>query len=481
MSTTAPLDSARFPHGFVWGAATAAYQIEGAAQQDGRGPSIWDTFSRRPGAVRNGEDGDIACDHYHRLESDLDLIAALEIPSYRFSVSWPRVQPTGSGPVNQTGLDFYQRLVDGLLSRGIAPMLTLYHWDLPQALQDAGGWINRDTSGHFGAYAAIIAEALGDRVETFITLNEPWCSAFLGHSAGVHAPGDTSHAAAFAAAHHLNLAHGEGAQAIRANSPHPSIAVSLNLTQVYPAGPGTADRWAAEHVDTISNSIFLDPMLTGTYPQRLFEDTEGITDWAFVADHDLATICQPLDLLGINYYAPASVAKATPELEAQLTGSWVNDPAQSNSGPTRYPGSDQVVSLPQAGPYTDMGWPIRPDAFTELLMRVHRDHPNTPMIITENGCAYPDTPGPDGRVHDDARISYVYGHLEAVKHALDAGADIRGYYLWSLLDNFEWAWGYAKRFGIVHTDYQTLERTPKDSAFWYREVVRTNALVRPRR
>jgi beta-glucosidase len=466
-----------FPEHFIWGSATAAYQIEGAAAEDGRGPSIWDTFSHQPGKVRNGDTGDIACDHYHRLDADLDLMSSLGLPSYRFSVSWPRVIPSGSGAVNQAGLDFYQRLVDGLLRRDITPLLTLYHWDLPQPLQDAGGWTNRDTAERFAEYAAVIGQALGDRVGTFTTLNEPWCSAFLGHSSGVHAPGLTDHGAALSAAHHLNLAHGRAVAALRSVTPAQTrMSVTLNLAQVYPASDSAADAWAARHVDALSNLIFLEPMLNGRYPDELISDTRHLSDWSFVAAEDLATIKQPLDVLGVNFYAPSRVAKASDELRDQLTGRWVNDPSQADAGPSPYPGTDLAFSVPQEGPYTDMGWPIRPEAFTELLLRVHRDYPSMPLVITENGCAYPDGVSADGKVHDAARIDYVSKHLAAVHAAIQAGADVRGYYLWSLMDNFEWAWGYSKRFGMVHVDYDTLVRTPKDSAYWFGAVVAANAV-----
>ncbi|MDQ1718899.1 MAG: beta-glucosidase [Pseudonocardiales bacterium] len=466
-----------FPEHFVWGSATAAFQIEGAAAEDGRGPSIWDTFCREEGRVHNGDTGDVACDHYHRLTEDLDLMQSLGLPSYRFSVSWSRVQPSGSGPVNPSGLDFYTRLVDGLLERNITPLLTLYHWDLPQPLQDAGGWANRETAERFADYAEILGRALGDRVPTFTTLNEPWCSAFLGHASGVHAPGFTDNGLALKAAHHLNLAHGRAVSALRAvTGPDTKMSVTLNLAQVYANTDDPADLAAARHVDAIANRIFLDPMLRGSYPDDLLAGTAHLTDWSFVADGDLAAIHQPLDVLGINFYAPTNVAAATEDLRAQVTGRWVNDPSQADAGPSAYPGTDRAFSIPQPGPYTDMGWPIRPEAFTELLVRVSKDYPDIPLVITENGCAYPDVLSADGAVHDPDRIDYVARHLGAVHAAIEAGADVRGYYLWSLMDNFEWAWGYSKRFGMVHVDYDTLVRTPKDSALWFRDVIATNAV-----
>jgi beta-glucosidase len=466
-----------FPQNFVWGSATAAYQIEGAANADGRLPSIWDVFCQVPGKVRNGDTGDVADDHYHRMTEDLDLMAALGLPSYRFSVSWPRVIPGGSGPVNNAGLDFYRRLADGLLERNITPLLTLYHWDLPQALQNDGGWTNRDTVSRFVEYAEVIGHALGDRVPTITTLNEPWCSAFLGHASGVHAPGLTDNAAAISSAHHLNLAHGRASSALRAILPASSqLSITLNLAQVYPASDSAEDLAAARHVDGIANRIFLGPILRGSYPADLLETTRHITDWSFVADGDLADINAPIDLLGVNFYAPSRVTTASAGIRSQVTGRWVNDPSQTEAGPSPWPGTDRAYSVPQPGPYTGMGWPIVPAAFTDLLLRVHRDYPEIPMVITENGAAFDDLVGPDGEVHDPERVEYVRRHLAAVHAAIEAGADIRGYYLWSFMDNFEWAWGYSKRFGMVHVDYHTLVRTPKDSALWFRDVIKNNAV-----
>jgi beta-glucosidase len=466
-----------FPDDFIWGSATAAFQIEGASVEDGRLPSIWDVFCRVPGKIRNGDTGDVACDHYHRLTEDLDLMASLGLSSYRFSVSWPRVIPGGTGPVNTAGLDFYQRLVDGLLERNITPLLTLYHWDLPQALQNAGGWASRETPARFADYAEVIGRALGDRIPTFTTLNEPWCSAFLGHASGVHAPGITDNATALAAAHHLNLAHGRAVSALRATSrPGTQVSITLNLAQVRPASDSAADQAAAQHVDAIANRVFLDPILRGLYPSDLLHGTRHLTDWSFVHDGDLAEISAPIDVVGVNFYAPSRVAAPTEQIRSQVTGRWVNDPSQADAGPSPWPGTDRAYSVPQPGPYTDMGWPIAPESFTELLLRVHQDYPEIPMLITENGCAFDDTVAADGVVHDTERIRYVEQHLAAVHAAIVAGADIRGYYLWSLMDNFEWAWGYSKRFGMVHVDYQTLVRTPKDSALWFRDVIKNNAV-----
>jgi beta-glucosidase len=466
----------RFPDGFVWGTATAAYQVEGAVAEDGRGPSIWDTFSHTPGRIVDGTTGDIACDHYHRVEADVDLMAELGLPSYRFSVAWPRVVPTGSGRVNQAGLDFYRRLADTLLERGITPLATLYHWDLPQPLQDAGGWVNRSTALRFAEYAEVVGAALGDRVPTITTLNEPWCSAFLGYSSGVHAPGIRDNAASLAAAHHLNLAHGLGVRALRSVLPATgSVSITLNLANVRAASDSPADREAARHVDAVSNRIFLGPILDGRYPDDLLDDLRHLTDWSFVKQGDETTIAAPIDVLGVNYYSPTRVAAATDELRAAVGGRWVNDP-QSTDGPSPYPGTDRAFSVPQEGPYTAMGWRIDPESFTELLVRVHAEHPDLPLVITENGAAFGDEPGPDGVVHDADRIAYLRAHLAAVHEAIDRGVDVRGYYAWSLMDNFEWAWGLSKRFGLVHVDYDTLVRTPKDSARWYGDVIVANGV-----
>jgi beta-glucosidase len=466
-----PTDELRFPPGFVWGAATAAYQIEGAAAEDGRGPSIWDTFTAEPGRIVDGSTGDVACDHYHRWAEDVELMAALGLQAYRFSLSWPRIQPAGSGPVNRAGLDFYDRLVDRLLGRGISPVATLYHWDLPQALQDTGGWTARETAHRFADYADIVGRALGDRLAVVTTLNEPWCSAFLGYGTGVHAPGQTDNAAALTALHHLNLAHGLGARALRSVLPDGvRISLTLNLATVRAGSDRAADVDAARHVDGLANRMWLEPVLHGRYPEDVLADLRHVTDWSFVRDGDLEVINAAPDVLGVNYYSPTLVGAATPDLVAQATRRWVNDP-HGTPGPSPYPGTDRAFSLPQDGPYTAMNWRIDPDSFTELLLRVHRDHPGVPLLITENGAAFADEPGPDGVVHDQDRIDYLRTHLAAVRRAMAAGVDVRGYFVWSLMDNFEWAWGYSKRFGVVHVDYPTGTRTPKDSAGWYRDLI----------
>ncbi|GAA1754939.1 GH1 family beta-glucosidase [Nonomuraea bangladeshensis] len=458
-----------FPESFLWGTATAAYQVEGAWNEDGRGPSIWDTFSHTPGLVANGDTGDLACDHYHRLESDLDLLAGLGVGAYRFSISWPRVQPGGSGGLNEPGAAFYDRLIDGLLARGIAPVATLYHWDLPQELEDAGGWPARDTALRFAEYARLMGERYGDRVHTWITLNEPWCSAYLGYASGVHAPARTDPAAALAAVHHLNLGHGLAVQALRSTAARDArMSVTLNLHHV--RGVSEADAVAVRKADALSNLAFLGPMLEGAYPRDLIEATSSVTDWSFVRDGDEAAARQPIDVLGVNYYNPTLVR--------HWDGSGPKETADGHQDGAASPwiACEDVEFVRQPGPYTEMGWNIDETGLTELLLRLHRDYPGLPLMITENGAAFPDPVGQDGLVHDADRVDYLRRHLSAVAEAIAGGADVRGYFVWSLMDNFEWAHGYAKRFGIVRVDRQTMERTWKDSAHWYRDVVATGKL-----
>jgi beta-glucosidase len=452
----------QFPEGFVWGAATAAYQIEGAARDDGRGPSIWDTFSRTPGRVFSGHTGDVACDHYHRYADDVAIMAELGLRAYRFSISWPRIRPDGTGPVNPAGLDFYDRLVDELRGHGITPFVTLYHWDLPQTLEDRGGWTSRETAEQFASYAAAVYARLGDRVETWTTLNEPWCAAFLGYASGVHAPGRRDPAAAFAAAHHLMLGHGLAARALRAAGAR-TIGVTLNPDAVFPADPDSqADLAAVRVVDAVKNRIFFDPVLRGKYPDEVLQHMSRFTDLAFLADGDDKVIGEPIDLLGVNYYAPTYVRAKV-----------------GAAGSAPYPGTEGIEFLPPAGPVTEMGWRIEPSTLTVLLERISRDYPGIPILITENGAAFDDAPSPadPGRVADPDRISYLDGHLRAAHRAISRGVDLRGYLLWSVLDNFEWAEGYRKRFGIVHVDYDTQRRTVKDSGRWYQEVIRRNGLA----
>ncbi|MGW6917524.1 GH1 family beta-glucosidase [Kitasatospora sp. NPDC054939] len=461
--------TAGFPPGFVWGAATAAYQIEGAAAEDGRTPSIWDTFSRVPGAVRNGDTGDIAADHYHRHREDVALMAGLGLGAYRFSLSWPRVQPGGSGPANPAGLDFYDRLVDELLAHGIAPVATLYHWDLPQELEDRGGWTDRATAYRFAEYAALAARRLGDRIPTWTTLNEPWCSAFLGYGNGVHAPGRKDPVAALTAHHHLLLAHGLGTAALRAELPAAAqVSLTLNLAAVRPLTTAPEDLEAARRIDGLANRIFLDPVFHGRYPADVLADTAALTDWSFVHDGDLAEISRPIDSLGINYYTPTVVAADDPAHPAPRE--------DGHQGDSPWPADHGIRFLPAEGTRTAMGWPVDADGLHELLVRLRDDLPGVPLLVTENGAAYEDYCDPTGAVHDPERVAYLRGHLGAVRRAIADGAPVRGYFLWSLLDNFEWAYGYSKRFGIVHVDFASQRRTPKDSARWYAEVIRTGAL-----
>ncbi len=473
MSTTRP-SGRRFPPSFRWGSATAAYQIEGAAHEDGRGPSIWDTFARVPGKVLHGDTGDVATDHYHRATSDVALLRDLGLQAYRFSVSWPRVQPTGSGPVNQPGLGFYDRLVDELRAADIAPVVTLYHWDLPQALEDAGGWPERDTAGRFADYAALVAQRLGDRVALWTTLNEPWCSAFLGYASGVHAPGRTEPAAALAAAHHLNLAHGLGATALRSVlGDRTPVSATLNLHVVRAASDAPEDIEAKRRIDAVGNEIFLGPLLDGAYAEQLWADTAAVTDWSFVRDGDLAAVRVPLDCLGVNYYSTSRVRAPG----GRATGSAAGADGHRAREATPWVGTERAVQwLPQLGPRTAMDWTIDPQGLTDLLTGLHVRYPDLPLVVTENGAAFPDTVTPDGRVHDQARLDYLHDHVDAVGAAMDAGADVRGYFVWSLLDNFEWAYGYDRRFGIVRVDYETSERTVKDSGYWYRELARTGTV-----
>jgi beta-glucosidase len=459
-----------FPQGFVWGVSTASYQIEGAVDADGRGASIWDTFSHTPGRVYNGDTGDRACDHYHRLDEDLDLIASLGAESYRFSIAWPRIQPEGRGAINQAGLDFYRRLLDGLRSRGVSATPTLYHWDLPQALEDAGGWAVRDTAERFGEFARIVAEALGDGVERWITLNEPWCSAWHGYGNGLHAPGRTDPGAAAAATHHLLLGHARALTALRDASSSP-VGITLNLVPVRAASDDVADLDAARRLDGNANRLFLDPLFEGHYPEDMLEHyARSEPGFSVVRDGDLAAISAPLDFLGINYYSPALVA-APANVERARSEGLVASRAESE------PAIDElgVARLSHAGSErTAMGWEIEPEALTELLCRVDRDYDAPPIFITENGAAYDDYVDPEGRVLDDARISYIDTHLGAVSLAIEAGVKVHGYFCWSLLDNFEWARGYSKRFGLVYIDYPTGTRIPKKSYAWFKGVVAAN-------
>ena len=469
---TTPAPGRTFPADFLWGAATGSYHIDGAATEAGRGPPMWDTVAATPGKVHGGDSGAVADDHYHRTTEDIGHMRDLGLDAYRFSLAWPRIQPTGSGAFNQRGLDFYSRLVDDLLEAGIAPVVTMYHWDLPQPLEDAGGWPVRETALRFGEYAAKVVDTYRDRVHVWTTFNEPWCSAYLGYGAGVHAPGRTEPAAALAAVHHLNLAHGLGGHAVRETlGDLATLSLTLNLHVARPDDPSNPeDLDAARQVDALANRVFLEPVLDGRYPADLIEDTAAVTDWSFVQDGDLEIAHTGLDVLGVNYYATQRVRRYVPDHQK------VQADGHGASAHSAWIAADAVEFLPQPGPHTEMGWNIDPGGMTELLLRVHREYPRLPMMVTENGAAFPDVVAPDGRVHDADRIDYLHGHIEAVGAAMDAGVDVRGYFVWSLMDNFEWAYGFSRRFGILRVDYATLERSWKDSAYWYRDLLTSGTL-----
>ncbi|WP_179838682.1 GH1 family beta-glucosidase [Actinomadura citrea] len=447
-------DLTAFGPDFAWGAATSAYQVEGAVAEDGRAPSIWDAFCRVPGAIAGGDTGDVACDHYHRWPADLALMAELGLRAYRFSIAWPRVLPAGGGPVNAAGLAFYDRLVDALLTAGIEPHPTLYHWDLPQALQDRGGWPSRDTAGRFAEYASVVAAALGDRVTSWATLNEPVCAAWIGHLQGTMAPGVADIRAAVPAAYHLLLAHGLGAQAVRAAAPGARVGVVNLLTDCEPGGEDEADAAAARREDGHHNRWWLDPIHGRGFPADMIE-VYGVEPP--VRTSDLEAIAAPLDWLGVNYYR-RSVTVADP------------------GGPP--PHVRQIT--PAGTPRTGMDWEIHPDRLAKILVRVTEDYAPRSIMVTENGAAYADTVAPGGAVHDAERTAYLEGHLSACASAIRAGVPLDGYFAWSLLDNFEWAYGYAQRFGLVHVDFATQERRVKDSGRRYAEIIRAHRDLRAR-
>ncbi len=433
------------PEGFVFGASTASYQIEGAVDDDGRGPSVWDTFASEPERILDGSSGAVACDHYHRVDEDVALMADLGLGGYRFSIAWPRIQPTGSGAVNQAGLDFYDRLVDRLVAAGIRPMATLYHWDLPQALQDGGGWMDRETALRFGEYAAIVAERLADRVAWWVPVNEPNVVTMLGHAIGMHAPGLSLSFEALPVAHHLLLGHGLAASAVRAAA-GAAVGCANNHTPVWPASDSEADRAAADLYDSLWNKLFADPMLLGRYP-------EGFDELLPVVEGDLDLIGAPLDFYGVNYYNPTRIG----------------DPAgvTESASPVSLEGLPFAMLPVEGYPTTDFGWPVVPDGLRETLTALHTAYEGLPPVhITESGCAY-------AELDDQRRIDYLSGHLDAVAAAIGEGVDVRGYFTWSLLDNWEWAEGFTKRFGLVHVDYDTLVRTPRASYAWYRELIRS--------
>jgi len=477
LPATATTEAISFPPGFLWGAATASYQIEGAASEDGRSPSIWDTFARVPGAVANGDHGDVACDHYHRMPEDVALMAELGLTSYRFSVAWPRIRP-GGGEVDPRGLAFYDRLVDELLGHGIDPWLTLYHWDLPQTLEDAGGWTNRDTAYRFLDLATSVYDALGDRVPVWTTLNEPWCSAFLGYTAGVHAPGREEGAAGLVAAHHLLLGHGLVLDALKGKD-DVRWGISLNCTVADPVSDEPVHVEAARRIDGLHNRFFLDPIFRGSYPADVLADTVGLTwqdrPWLdVVRDGDLDVISSPIDVLGVNYYHGNEVSGHP---RKDVVGVGADHPARVALSP--FPGSEHVTFPSRGLPLTAMGWEIQPEGLHRLLRRLHDDYPHLPIYLTETGAAFDDRLDEDGRVHDPDRIEFLDSYLRAVHRAIEEGVDVRGFFQWSFCDNFEWAFGYAKRFGLVHVDYATQRRTPKSSAHWYADLARTGTLPAP--
>lgn len=446
--SSSPAKDFRFPEGFLWGAATAAHQIEGSPLADGAGPSIWTRFAHTPGMTLNGDTGDVACDHYHRWKEDVRLMRDLGLQAYRFSVSWSRILPEGIGRVNQAGLDFYSRLVDELLENGIEPLLTLYHWDLPAALDDRGGWLNRDCADWFAEYGATLYRALDGRVKKWVTINEPWVVTDGGYLHGALAPGHRSRFEAPIAAHNLMRAHGAAVQAYRAEGAH-EIGLVVNIEPKYPASDASEDAGAVRRAHAYMNEQFLHPALLGTYPPELKEIFGEA--WPDFPAEDFQLIRQPLDFVGINYYTRSVTADGD-----------------------SYPLNTQVVRQP-LGTYTETGWEVFPQGLTELLLWFKQTYGDLPVYITENGAAFFDPPVADaGRVRDPLRIDYLRKHLSAIHDAIAAGVDVRGYMAWSLLDNLEWSLGYSKRFGIIHVNYGTLERTPKDSARWYSGIIRSH-------
>jgi beta-glucosidase len=442
----------RFPQGFLWGAATSAYQIEGAWDEDEKGESIWDRFVRIPGRIEWGENGDVACDHYHRYREDVALMKSLGLKAYRFSISWPRIFPKGKGPLNAKGLDFYDRLVDELLAAGISPFATLYHWDLPQALQDEGGWALRDTAYRFADYAAAVAKRLGDRVTSWITHNEPWVAAWVGYGWGRHAPGLANPQVAIQVAHHLLLSHGLAGEVLRDwVGQSAKIGIALNLSPIYPASDSPEDQEAAHQADGFLNRWFLDPLFCGSYPADMLEHSGPLAPR--VEPGDMAMIGRRLDFLGVNYYTRQVVRHA----------------------PLNPPLDMDYVQVPDAE-RTELGWEVFPQGLYDLLVRLCRDYKIPAIIVTENGAAFPDEISSDGKVHDPKRIAYLREHLRQCHRAVEAGVALRGYFVWSLLDNFEWTHGYTKRFGLVYVDFATQRRIPKASAHWYTQVIAANGL-----
>ena len=453
-----PTPSPTFPSDFVWGTATASYQIEGAVHEDGRGASIWDTFAHTPGKISDGTNGDVADDHYHRYAEDIAILADLGMNAYRFSIAWPRIQADGTGAANPAGIDFYRRVAETCREHGITPDATLYHWDLPQALEDEGGWLSLDTAARFRDYAALTHDALGDVIDHWITLNEPWCSALLGYGNGVHAPGLTVGSDALKAAHHLLLGHGLAINAMRESRHTSTLGITLNLYSIRAASDSAVDQEAARRSDGLSNRFFLDPVLLGKYPDDVLLDA-GVTDWFNERSGDLEVISTPIDFMGINYYSRHTAAG--PE-----DGQFSNPDVASAS-----PGSENVRMIDTGADKTEMGWEIHPDGLVDVVEMVHERAGELPIFITENGAAYPDEVGPDGQVDDEERRHYFELHTGACADALAKGLPLKGYFAWSLMDNFEWAFGYSRRFGIVHVDYETQARTVKKSGLWFRDFL----------
>lgn len=445
----------RFPDGFLWGTATSSYQIEGAWQADGKGESIWDRFAHTPGNVIDGSNGDVACDHYHRWQDDIGLMKSMGLDAYRFSIAWPRILPQGRGEINQAGLDFYSRLVDGLLEADIAPFVTLYHWDLPQAIQEQGGWPARDSVDAFVEYADVVSRVLGDRVTRWITHNEPWCTAFLSHQIGEHAPGWNDWTAAIKASHHVLLSHGKAVPVIRANSPDAEVGITLNFTYYDAASSSPADMAAQRNADGYFNRWFLDPVYGRHYPADMvssYVEAGFLPDGLdFVKEGDMEAIAVKTDFLGVNYY----------------TREIVRDEEAPNNEP-------QTVFGAAVEERTEMGWEVYPEGLYKLLNRLHFDYRAPKLYVTENGASYSDSPAADGEIYDQRRLDYLRDHFTVAHRAIQNGVPLAGYFVWSFMDNFEWAKGYLQRFGIVWVNYETQERILKESARWYKGVIAEN-------
>jgi len=461
-----------WPPGFIWGSATAAAQVEGAGNEDGKEDSIWDAFARLPGAIAHGDTLEQGVDHYHRMPEDVRLMSELGLDSYRFSTSWARVRP-GDRATNPRGLDFYSRLVDALQDAGILPWLTLYHWDLPQALEEKGGWANRDTAYRFVDYATDVYAALGDRVTHWTTFNEPFCSSLLGYASGVHAPGRREPRAALAAVHHQHLAHGLAVKALRElGAEH--LGITLNLSTAIPRDPNDpVDLEAARRFDSLQNRLFLEPILLGAYPVDTLRDLEPFGLGDVIEPGDLEIISAPIDFLGVNHYHDDSVSGHPVDADAGGSADGHSGGAERETS-SPWIGADDLTFPSRGLPRTAMDWEVNPDGLRHLLVRLSAEYPTLPpLYVTENGAAYDDVPGVDGQVHDVERSRYIQDHIAAIGRAIEAGADVRGYFVWSLLDNFEWSWGYHKRFGIIRVDRSTFERTIKDSGLDYAALIKS--------